>query len=260
MARLWATACIERGAAVSPLLLACGMSLAACALDVRTLSSGEGGSSGVGAEGGTMSFGNRSGSGSAPPVDVPVCSYPTADPGCSSIIDNAGFLDGIEPWRAEPLAIAARWSQDDANGARDSGSITVVNTMHGSNVGIAPGAAMQCLPAAPGEVFGMAADIFIPEGQGDGLEATDKLPGPPFLSQAGLGLLFWPTADCSATAATQGSFQTNLVEEAGVWHHVEGSAVAPLTAGSVSVRTLTVKPFRQFAFEARFDNVLLQRK
>lgn len=258
MARLWAPACIQRGAAVSTLLLA--SSLTACTLDVRTLSSGEGGSTGDGGTAGTQSFGNRSGSGSAPAVDVPVCSYPTAEPGCDSMIDNAGFVDSIDPWRAEPLAIKARWSKDDANGSEDSGSLIVINTMHGSNLGIAPGAAMHCLPASPGEVFGMAADIFIPEGQGDGLEATKELPGPPFLSQAGLGLLFWPTPDCSATAATQGSFQTKLVEEAGVWHHVEGSAIAPVTAGSVSVRTLTVKPFRQFAFEARFDNVLLQRK
>jgi hypothetical protein len=176
------------------------------------------------------------------------------------MIDNAGFIGGIEPWTAEPLAITARWSKDDADGSDESGSIAVINTMHGSNSGFAPGGAMQCLTASPGEVFGMAADIFIPEEQGDGLPAMGELPGPPFASQAGLGLLFWSTADCSLASATQGSFQTNLVEEAGKWHHVEGSAVAPSSAVAVSVRALTIKPFRQFAFEAHFDNVLLQRK
>lgn len=195
-------------------------------------------------------------------MDIPVCTYPTTEPGCDSMIDNAGFADTIEPWAEEPLAITARWSKDDADGSKDSGSIIVINTMHGTTNGFAPGGAMLCLEASPGEVFGMAADVFIPKDQGDGLPADEEMDllGPPFVSQAGLGLLFWPTPDCSSSAATQGSFQTNLVEEAGKWQHVEGSAVAPSSAGSVSVRALTIKPFRQFAFEAHFDNVLVQRK
>jgi hypothetical protein len=221
-------------------LLAVALLSAGCSLDTRTLGGAElGGTSG---SSGSGAAGSGSQAGSRPSIDLPVCSYSEAnvEPGCESIVSNAGFAETIDPWAVEPLAIAAFWDEGDADGSADSGSISVINSMHGVNVGLASGGVLQCLPASPGQVFGMAGDVYIPEGQGEGLPAVSE--------------------NCSQTSPTSASFQTNLVQDTGTWTHVEGSAVAPDSAKSMSVRVLTVKSFKQFKFKAIFDNVLLQRE
>jgi hypothetical protein len=187
---------------------------------------------------------------------LPVCSYSrdATAPGCDTIVSNAGFSKDARGWQAEPLAITVGWQQADADGSPDSGSISVLNSMHGTVDGIAPGAGMQCLAASAGEIFDMAGDIYVPDGQGDGL------PGGPYVGKAGLSILFWPTENCADNLPSKGNSQTELVQEVGAWTHVQGSAIAPDGTLSMSVRVLTVKPFKEFNFNALFDNVLLQRR
>jgi hypothetical protein len=231
----------------------------ACSIDSRTLYTAD--DPRLAQDGDPSSSGGRgSGSGGGairPPdaVSLPDCSYSGATkPGCETLVDNAGFGSDVEGWEAEPLAIAVAWSPRDAEGSNDSGSIAVLNTMHGKNEGVAPGGGRQCLPAIPGAIYDMAGDVFIPSGQGEGY-MTDGLVG-----SAGLSILFWPNDDCSLQAPSLKSFQTALVSEEDEWQRVEGAAIAPDLAASMSVRVLTVKPFLQFQFEAYFDNVLLQER
>jgi hypothetical protein len=229
--------------------------VSACNIDNRTLELAEAGEGGDG----SGSNGGKAGSGSYQPpamLDLPECDYSKdqVPPDCETIVDNAGFASGIEGWLAEPLAIEVNWEAGDAEGSDQSGSISVINRMHGLSNGVAPGGGMQCVPARPGEVFDIAGDVFIPEGQGEGVT------GGPYSGQAGFSILFWPTDDCSDKEPSIANFQTPLVQNVGLWSRVEGSTVAPEKTGSMSVRVLTVKPFKQFSFKAQFDNVFVQKR
>lgn len=245
--------------------LSAGLSMLAicsgCAVDTRTLhAAGDQGGSNAGGGAGSSS---SSGSSTKPPdaIPLPLCSYSgDTEPGCETIVMNAGFGEGIDGWRPEPLAIDVSWVQEDASGAQDSGSISVQNHMHGRTGGIAAAGGMQCLRTAPGTVYDMAGDIFIPKAQGDGIDEKGSMVQAAYVGQAGLSLLFWPNDSCSDSTPSTVSFQTDLVDEAGEWSHVQGTAKAPDAAKSMSMRVLTIKSFLQFTFEARFDNVLLQER
>lgn len=231
------------------------LSFLGCSLDARTLeAASEGGGGGAGASSGG---GAGQSAKPPPPVELPICEYPadnTIEPGCETLAENAGFTKDAKGWSAEDSAVQVAWETGDRASDPMSGSIAVVNTLHGVPEGIAASGGAQCLKAEAKAIYDMAADVFIPEGQGDGVM------GGPYTGFAGLGLLFWPNADCSASSPTRGDARTNLVNATGVWSHVEGVAVAPEVAQSMSVRVLTVKPFRQFQFKAVYDNVLLRRR
>jgi hypothetical protein len=232
-----------------------------CAVDSRTLYAA--GDQGGSAQGGTSASSAGSGSSTKPPdpIPLPMCSYSEeVEPGCETIVMNAGFEAGIDGWRAEPLAIDVDWAQDDATGADQSGSISVLNHMHGKTGGLAAAGGMQCLRTSPGTIYDMAGDIFVPEGQGDGVDERNQIVEKAYVGQAGLSLLFWPNDACSDATPSKAAFQTSLVTEPGKWLHVEGTARAPEGTQSMSMRVLTVKSFLQFSFEARFDNVLLQER
>lgn len=194
-------------------------------------------------------------------IDLPDCSYSgEVKPGCETMVKNAGFEADTTGWEEEPLSITIGWEQRDASGSDESGSIVVINSMFGKDSGVAEGIAAsggaQCLPAIPGSTYDMAADIFIPEGQGKGFEE-----GTVYVGRAGLSILFWPNESCANTdRSLVPSYQTELVEEAAVWSRVEGAAEAPDNALSMSVRVLTVKPFEEYNFKALFDNVLLRER
>lgn len=246
--RAWAASSV---AAVCYALL--GATAQGCALDDRTLQPVSG--SGAGADSGNG--GAPVGLEEPPAVELPVCTYARnqVEPGCETMVSNAGFETNIDGWLAEPLAITVGWDRSDATGDEASGSIAVVNSMHGRNDGFAPGGGRQCLPAEPGTVYDMAGDVFIPDGQGAGFGEG------PFIGRAGLSILFWPNADCSnKDRSLNPSYQTNLVEGVEAWTRVSGSAVAPDGAASMSMRVLTIKPFYEYSFKALFDNVLLRKR
>jgi hypothetical protein len=246
---------VARATSALALLGAC-CTLAGCALDTRTLEAAN--ASGSSGAGGTSSSGSGSASKPPPPIDLPICEYPggaSIQPGCDTIAENAGFTQDITGWDPEAYSIKIDWEAGDAKAAPDSGSIAVTNTMFGTSDGLAPGAGTQCIPATPGATYDMAGDVFIPEGQGDGMAG-----GGPYVGEAGLSILFWANPDCSDVEPTHGSFQSDLVLTTGAWIHVEGGAVAPDVAKAMSLRVLTIKPFKQFKFKALFDNVLLRER
>lgn len=236
-------------------LLACAL-LSACSLDTRTLETDDRHLNGNGGDGGGAPGPTYGGNDTPPDVDVPLCSYSKGlvDGACESLAENPGFAKDADGWREEPYAIKLAWDASDASGMDGSGSLLVTNTMPGTTDGIAPGGGMQCLAAVPGAIYLMAADVFVPEGQGQSAVEGEG----PYEGQAGLSLLFWQGKNCNDINPTLGNAQTNLVKEPGKWQHVEGVAIAPEGVESLSIRVLTIKSFKELRFSARFDNVLLQ--
>jgi hypothetical protein len=240
---------------------------AGCAVDDRTLLAANA-SGGTSSNSGAGSSGLGNGFAAAPAqIDLPVCSYSTStkvEPGCETLVSNAGFSADTSGWAEEPLSITIGWDEGDATGSDSSGSIAVINSMHGRKDGIAASGGTQCLAAVPGKIYDMAADVLIPDGQGSGYVPDDKkmeLGEAPYVGRAGLSILFWPNDECSNTEQSLlPSFQTDLVEDVDAWSRVEGAAQAPDGAASMSVRVLTVKPFQEYNFKALFDNVLLRER
>jgi len=222
---------------------------ASCAVDdrqLRTLGSG-GGNSTAGANGIDAGAGDD-GVTSAP---LPECDYSTGVvDGCETLVANPGFARDTGGWKAEDATVLMSWSADDAADNSDSGSLTVVNSLYGAADGIASRAAAQCLPTKANQAYGFALDMFIPEGQGEGLD------GGSYRASAGLSVIFFTSKHCDQF--TLASATSSLLEDDGKWSHREGRAVAPQGAESMLVRLVTFKKFQEFNFEARFDNVLVK--
>jgi hypothetical protein len=148
------------------------------------------------------------------------------------------------------------WAGDDADGAHSSGSLLVTNFNYSAEAsakdGTADGGARQCLPVTGGKIYDLSADIFIPKGQGDGLD------GGTFISLATLSVFFYPAADCQGQ--THGNFTSTPVDTSDEWVHVVGSTQAPKDGVSMAVRLATLKPFPQYSFQAEFDNVLVRQR
>ena len=236
---------------VCTLLLGCGVddrTLIEGGSSAGTSSSASGGTS----AGGAPSSSSGTGSSGAAPVDIPVCVYDTdVSPECTTLVDNAGFGSDTVPWKPQDGMLGA-WEKTDAASSDRSGSIRVVNLLHGEADGYAPGAAVQCIPAEAGRTYDLAADVFITDGQGVGLE------GGPYTGKAGLGVFFFSTADCTENSI--GNADAPLTEEVGNWIHGATSVVAPEQTQSIAVRLNTLMHFRQFKFEALFDNVLVRER
>ncbi|HWZ87348.1 MAG TPA: hypothetical protein VNW92_00825 [Polyangiaceae bacterium] len=144
------------------------------------------------------------------------------------------------------------WVADDAAGNRRSGALSVTNALSGEADGIASRGAAQCLPTTAGQAYGLAADVFIPEGQGDGLD------GGSYTATAGVSVIFFTTAACDGYTLSNAT--STVIDQAGHWQHGEGHATAPEGAQSMLVRLVTFKNFREYTFEARFDNVLVKEE
>lgn len=230
--------------------------LLSCALDDRALAP-KAGVAGAAGTAGSNEPANTAGSGGSAGLGVPLaplpvdCDFSGSSPTeCATAIENPGFNSGTTPWSAEPGPVTLSWYEEDALEEASSGSLSVVNALTGEASGPASVGAVQCLETSAGQIYGLAADVFIPNGQGDGLD------GGPYLASAGLSMIFKDGPGC--TGFTVGNATSDLVDAAGGWAHVEGKAIAPQGATSVAVRLVTFKSFRQFRFEARFDNVLVK--
>lgn len=243
---------LYRWVGVSACLLGAPLS---CALDVRDLAPRvtSAGAAGVAGPAPSVQAGAGGAAGSAvvvPPLPDD-CDFSTGVPdGCETVVDNPGFDTGTPPWVAEVGQVTLSWNQSDALESKGSGSLSVINSMAGTADGVASRGAVQCLATTPGQVYGLAADLFIPGGQGDGAD------GETFVANAGLGMIFYDTANCNGM--TVGSATSDLLDETGKWSHREGKAIAPQGAASVAMRLLALKNFRQYRFEARFDNILVK--
>jgi len=238
----------------------------ACGVDERTLSTAAGSMTGSGASsldagaGAGAAPDSGSGGGAAASVALPICVYEgDVSPECETLVKNAGFASGIVSWTAE-AATLSDWLNSDAAGSDQSGSLRVVNFLHGETDGVAPGASVQCVAARAGRVYAVAGDVFIADGQGAGIEQGkgDGLTAPPYVGKAGFSLYFFRKSDCSEDSI--GNADSGLIDQVGVWVHTEGSGKAPEQTRSMLVRLNTMMPFREFKFEARFDNILVRER
>ena len=232
------------------IVLGLATAAAACAVDNRLLSTSSG-SGGSGSSTGMNALGGEAGQGAAPLTPLPVCDYGAGlEEGCETLVSNPGFARDTTSWKAEDGTVAMTWDRVDASDNDESGSLSVLNSLYGAANGVASRAAAQCLPTQSGQAYGFGLDVFIPEGQGEGLDGGD------YQGSAGLSLIFFTSKRCDGF--TLASATSELLDEAGMWAHREGRAVAPQGAESVLVRLVTFKNFQEYSFEARFDNVLVR--
>lgn len=233
----------------------------ACGLDDRALKStdnaggersgpqhGDGGSTYVPSDGGA---GN--GPGGPGPVEIPICDYSTdVASECETLAKNAGFAKDVASWDPDG-GVYGLWREDDASESKGSGSIDVLNTLSGTDDGVAPGSARQCLPAKPGNAYDLASDVFIEDGQGAGVE-----PGAPYEGSAILGAFFFDGEECQGTSV--GFINAEPVSKTDEWVHVDATGVAPELTRSISVRLNALKPIRETTFKATFDNVFVRER
>jgi hypothetical protein len=241
---------------------ACLLSLG-CSVDERTLSSEAASTAGTGASPGAAGDAPgfmQGGDEMPPPPELPVCDYASeVSAGCETLIKNPGFEKAIMPWKAEGGSLSD-WAKDDAAASDQSGSIRVINLLHGETDGVAPGAAAQCVAATAGRTYDIAGDVFIRDGQGDGLkkgEGGSDL-APPYQGRAGFSIFFFSSEGCQEQSI--GNADSPLTDEVGKWAHTTGSGTAPEKTKSLAIRLNTLMPFREFIFEALFDNILVRER
>jgi hypothetical protein len=234
-----------------------------CSVDERTLSLGAGSTTGTGASPGAAgaALDPLQGMDEMPPApELPICVYSSeVSPGCETLVKNPGFEKAIVPWKAEDGLLSA-WATDDATASDHSGSIRVLNFLHGEAEGVAPGAAVQCIPAVAGRAYDVAGDLFIPDGQGDGLKKGEghSENAPPYVGNAGFSVFFFRLPGCKEESI--GNADSPLTDQVGTWVHATGTGIAPEQAKSLAIRLNTLMPFREFKFEARFDNILVRER
>lgn len=244
------SACI--GVAVAGLM---GALATSCSVDERplALAAAIAGTAGVSGAGSSGSGGAAGEPADAAPVPLPICDYGDGvQPGCETLVPNPGFEHDATGWSPEEGSVAMSWTAEDANGNKKSGALSVLNSLSGAADGVAARGAAACLPTSAGKAYGMAADIFIPDKQGSGID------GGSYSATAGLSVIFYSSDKCDGY--TLANSTSDLLEDAAVWAHREGHAVAPEGANSMSMRLVTFKNFREYKFEARFDNVLLKEE
>jgi len=252
----------DGGLAAAVIGLAClGVVLvgSGCGVDDRNLS-GEGAAAGAlnGASGASGASGSitASESGAEDQPALPRCFYlgTSIESGCETLVKNAGFGSNVASWTAEPVGITEGWFDSDANDARNSGSMIVMNTNYKIDPeaanGTNGGGARQCVPISAGTSYALAADVFIPMSQGAGFEGVS------YTSVAALSVFYYEGADCAGR--TLSNFTSTPVDKTDEWVHVEGRTTAPKESQSMAVRLATFKPFRQIMFEAHFDNVFVR--
>jgi hypothetical protein len=181
------------------------------------------------------------------------CDYSKdARPECQSSVENPGFAVDTAGWNAEMGPLTLSWSRNDATKDAHSGSLSLLNAFFGDADGPIALGAFQCLRATPGVTYAMAGDVFVPKGQGEGAD------GGSYAASAGFSVIFKDDSACQGH--TLFNFTSDLVTDSGVWTHREATGVAPRGAGSMNVRLVTLKNFREYKFEALFDNVLVRQR
>jgi hypothetical protein len=163
-------------------------------------------------------------------------------PDCNvTLVKNSRFDTDTSQWTAEYGATEAWLPGPDALGSL-SGSIAVTNTTVVTAMGTTMAGAEQCVSAIASASYRIAAQTFIPTGQGSGV--------------ADIAVQLFPSSDCSGAAS--GAWSSAVTSATGAWDTLSGSFVAPTGAKSMRVRLTAVKMFSAPAFTAQFDNVLLE--
>jgi hypothetical protein len=228
--------------------------LAACSVDDRSLVPIDA-VGGLSSQGGWAGTGDSGAAGEAP---LPLCRYSgsTVDAGCETLVTNPGFSSNLAGWVAEDVGVLESWQEEDADKAPDSGSLAVINSNYSdepaARSGTAGGGARQCIALIRGSQVDLAADVFIPKGQGAGFM------GNTYAAVATLSLFFYTATGCQGQNAS--NFTSEPVQSQDEWVHVQASAQPPRGARSMAVRLATLKPFPQFSFQAQFDNVFVTER
>jgi hypothetical protein len=157
-------------------------------------------------------------------------------------VGNARFDHDAASWTAEFGATVAWDGGHDGLGDATSGSMIATNNVVTSTPGTTMVGASQCIAVLPGASYHAAAQILLAAGQGAG--------------SAGLGAYFYAAAGCSGPIA--GVWSSDLTSSTGAWTAIGGSLVVPAGAHAMAVRLVAVKPFSAPAFQAHFDNVLVE--
>jgi hypothetical protein len=247
-------------AALSIVYLSALLLVAGCGVDDRTLRAGaaSGAGSGLAGSNGTADDPAAGASGASDELVLPRCFYlgSAVESGCETLVENAGFGSNAASWAAEPVGISEGWLKADAINDPTSGSLIVMNLNYKADKeaenGTNGGGARQCVPVSAGQIYDLAADVFIPMGQGAGFEDVQ------YTSVATLSVFYYGAPNC--VEATLSNFTSTPVDKTGEWVHIEGSTLAPKESQSMAVRLATLKPFRQIMFEAHFDNVFVRER
>jgi len=213
-------------------LLSVALSVA-CSVDERMLvPAASAGTGGALANGGSTGLDEPAVGGAAGAAlgPLPICDFgaSTVAAGCDSLVANPGFATDTSGWDPEMPSVSMAWTMGDADGEISSGSLVVVDALSGAANGIADRGAAQCLPAVSGQHYGFAADVFIPDGQGAGID------GGTFNGSAALSIIFYMLSDCTGYSIS--SANSDASTQSGAWAHREGRTVAPEGAQSMSVR------------------------
>ncbi len=231
--------------------------VAGCSVDDRALTADDA-TGGLGSAGSGASGLGAGDAGAAGEATFPLCDYSgsAGDPGCETLVQNPGFATNLAGWVAEDVGVMEGWQPQDANDDPASGSLAVFNSNYSdeeaAKAGTAGGGARQCIVLNGGSTLDLAADVFIPKGQGAGYM------GNTYVSVATLSVFFYSDAGCASQNSS--NFTSHPVQTEDEWVHVEESTRLPQGAHSMAVRLATLKPFRQITFQALFDNVFVRER
>jgi hypothetical protein len=157
--------------------------------------------------------------------------------GASRPIQNGQFDTNTDGWVASYGATISRSPTDAANNAQ-SGSLDVVLGAADPTLSVEVGAS-QCISVSAGATYHLSVEIFVPTGSS---------------SSGALGLWFFNSTDCSGSIASSVSTPASATN---AWQLVTGTAQAPSSARSASVRAEVIKPIGQTSGEALFDAVMV---
>ncbi|MBC8132627.1 MAG: hypothetical protein H7X95_06570 [Deltaproteobacteria bacterium] len=161
-----------------------------------------------------------------------------------SLVINSDFRTGVEGWTPE-LDMRQGFASSGSDGLPASGAIAVINASQSDTaLGSTMGGAKQCLPATGPTTY----DIFL---------QTLVAPNPDGLTSSGAAFQFFPLADCSGVPS--GTFMLPLADvNLTGWRVLQGRMAIPAGTRSLLVRLVVLKPFKQAATQALFDNVLVK--
>ena len=182
-------------------------------------------------------------SGKPGPVHEGPCAHvdELGKPDCDkTLVSNADFNKDIVGWNPEAGG-ELRWVDFDAQEAKTSGSIAVLNAQHGDVDGTVGVAASQCLPAVMAkETYAFAANVYIKRGQSYG--------------QGQILVFLYQESGCKGLI--QGAYAVTGVQSTERWLNATGTSVTiPEGVKSMGVRLHVEKPFRSDTLEVLYDAV-----
>ena len=160
-----------------------------------------------------------------------------------TLLKNSRFDENTSGWEPETY-LHQNWDPRDGRGDGDSGALLVSNTnaIDSGAVGLTMVGSRQCLDVLRLRTYKIAAQLFIPSGQGDG--------------HAGVNVFLYADPGCTGTFLH--AYTPGFVSVADTWHVVTGEIETSPGTRSMLVRLVVSKPFALPEFEALFDNVLVR--